>query len=168
MPEVNFDQIRSEEVQEIIGQTPPSLIRWGLTVLFMIMVMLFCISWFVKYPDILKAPVVITTDPAPTTLVSRTSGRITLLKKDNELCHAGELIEYIQSNANPTAVVLLEDQLIRNQPLRISKSVGDLQTYVSAYTRAEADLHIFEATAAHQKQIGQQRNGVRFSKKRFC
>ena len=72
----------------------------GITVIFLVMLALLAASWFIKYPDILVAEVVITSDPAPVTLVTRVPGRITLLKRDKEKCEAGEVIGYIQSNAN--------------------------------------------------------------------
>ena len=93
-------EIRSDQVQEIISQVPHGLVRWGITVIFLVMLALLAASWFIKYPDILVAEVVITSDPAPVTLVTRVPGRITLLKRDKEKCEAGEVIGYIQSNAN--------------------------------------------------------------------
>ena len=72
--------IRSEEVQEIITHMPGGLIRWGICLIFFLFIVLLSISWFVKYPDVIKAKVVVTTDPAPINLVSRTTGKILLLK----------------------------------------------------------------------------------------
>jgi hypothetical protein len=51
--------LRSPQVQEIIGQVPPWLIRWGLTAVFVVIVVLFCLSWFVRYPKTATATVVI-------------------------------------------------------------------------------------------------------------
>ncbi|MBY0434766.1 MAG: hypothetical protein K2U26_11705, partial [Cyclobacteriaceae bacterium] len=62
-------EIRSEEVQEIISHMPGGLIRWGIGLIFFLFVILLGISWFVKYPDVIKAKVVVTTEPAPINIV---------------------------------------------------------------------------------------------------
>ena len=122
-------EIRSNDVQEIISQVPHGLVRWGITVIFLVMLALLAASWFIKYPDILVAEVVITSNPAPVTLVSRVPGRITLLKRDKEKCEAGELIGYIQSNANVVDVLELESWLPKDSLPNRTLELGDLRCY---------------------------------------
>jgi hypothetical protein len=43
-------EIRSEEVQEIIGQVPGGLIRWGITVIFLVMLALLGVNLVYKIP----------------------------------------------------------------------------------------------------------------------
>lgn len=148
-------EIRSEEVQEIIGQVPGGLIRWGITVIFVVMLALLGVTWFIKYPDLLTAPIVITTTPAPVNLVARTGGRIQLLKQDQAPCQAGEIVGVIQSNANLPAVLQLENQIVNELPISLSGSVGELQLYLSAFTQAQVSLNVFTETAAFDKQIEQ-------------
>jgi len=148
-------EIRSEEVQEIIGQVPGGLIRWGITVIFLVMLALLGVTWFIKYPDLLTAPIVITTSPAPVNLVARTSGRIHLLKPDQAPCQAGEIIGVIQSNANLQAVLELEKQVTNGLSISLSGSVGELQLYLSALTQAQVNYSVFTETAAFDKQIEQ-------------
>jgi hypothetical protein len=97
-------EIRSEEVQEIISHMPSGLIRWGIGLIFFLFVVLLGISWFVKYPDVIKAKVIVTTNPAPVNLVSRSAGKILLLKKDNEAVTKNEVIALIQNNASITDI----------------------------------------------------------------
>jgi hypothetical protein len=149
-------EIRSEEVQEIISHVPNSLLRWGLSVIFMVLLALLSITWFIKYPDLLSAPVVITTTPAPVNLVSRTAGKITLLKQDNQLCQPGEVVAFIQSNAEMTAVLDLEQKLVHNKlELETTGSLGDLQPYFSAYINSQKARSIFYETKSYEKQIAQ-------------
>jgi hypothetical protein len=46
-------ELRSEPVTEILGSPPKSIIRWGITVMFLIIIMLFVGSWFFKYPEVI-------------------------------------------------------------------------------------------------------------------
>jgi len=47
--------LRSPQVQEIIGEVPPWLVRWGLSAVFAVIVLFFCLSWFIRYPEITTA-----------------------------------------------------------------------------------------------------------------
>ena len=44
-------ELRSEEVQEVMGQVPAWIVRWGITLLFLVVVALLVGSCFFKYPD---------------------------------------------------------------------------------------------------------------------
>lgn len=149
-------EIRSEQVQEIISQVPHGLIQWGVTVIFIVIVSLLGTTWFIKYPDLLTAKVVITTNPAPVSLVSRTNGKITLLKEDNQSCHEGEIIAYIQSNAVVEAILTLEKELQnKNRDFILAGSLGDLQPYYSSLLNAQSALSLFHQNEAFDKQIAQ-------------
>lgn len=151
----NLIEIRSEEVQEIISHVPNGLVRWGLTVIFFVMLTLFSITWFIKYPDLLTAQVVITTTPAPVNLVSRMNGKITLFKQDNQPCQKDEVIALIQSNAEMSAVLNLEKKLESAGDLKTSGSLGELQTFYSSWINSQAAITLFHQTAAYEKQIEQ-------------
>ncbi len=156
-------EIRSEEVQEIITQMPGGLIRWGIGLIFFLFVVLLSISWFVKYPDVIKAKVVVTTDPAPINLVSRAIGKITLLKKPNETATKNELIAFLQTNASLTDMAYLEAALTSYEGntnttdlfIALDKNIkaGDLQGYVNATVKSLQDLIAFTETKLHEKQI---------------
>lgn len=156
-------EIRSEEVQEIITQMPGGLIRWGIGLIFFLFVVLLSISWFVKYPDVIKAKVVVTTDPAPINLVSRAVGKITLLKKANETAQKNDLIAHLQTNASLTDIAYLEAALTSYEAntnttdlfIALDKNIkaGDLQGYVNATVKSLQDLIAFTETKLHEKQI---------------
>ena len=48
-------ELRSEEVQEVMGQIPAWIVRWGITLLFLVVVALLVGSCFFKYPDVITA-----------------------------------------------------------------------------------------------------------------
>ncbi len=85
-------EIRSPEVQEIIGQAPVSMVRWGIAVIFFVILTLLSISWFIRYPDLLSASVVLTTSPPPVTIVTRTNGNLVMLVSDNVLVEEGDVL----------------------------------------------------------------------------
>ena len=61
MEEHESIELRSEEIQEILGTPPRKIVRWGTTIAFLTFCFLIFVSYFVRYPDVIKAPIVLTT-----------------------------------------------------------------------------------------------------------
>lgn len=102
-------QLRSDEVQDILGKTPVWMIRWGTVLIFGIILMLFFLSWFIKYPDIISTEIVITTAFPPEKIVARTSGKIEdLLVCDKAIVQENTFLAIIQNTANYKDVILLK------------------------------------------------------------
>jgi hypothetical protein len=149
-------EISSVEVQEIMGQIPSRIIRWGMVVLFSVIVSLVSISWFIQYPDLLRASVIITTTPAPHALVSRQSGQLILVVADNKDVQKGELIGYLKTNALPEDVQMIEGLLTSNKNIyaeTLTLTLGDLQSAYSNLVSAERVLSNFLNNKAFDFQI---------------
>lgn len=58
-------ELKSEEIQEILSRPPHALIRWGITVFFMVISFLFIGGCFFSYPDTVEAGITITTENPP-------------------------------------------------------------------------------------------------------
>lgn len=43
-------ELRSEKVRKLLGEIPPSLVRWGLVIMFAIFVALLAVVCFLPYP----------------------------------------------------------------------------------------------------------------------
>ena len=57
--------LRSEEVQEILTAVPNWMIRWGNTLVFLLIILFFGITCFIKNPYIISAEAIVTTFEAP-------------------------------------------------------------------------------------------------------
>ncbi|WP_415036748.1 hypothetical protein [Flavobacterium sp.] len=102
-------ELRSEEVQEILTRVPHWIIRWGSVVILTIMAMLFFVSWLVKYPDIIPAEIIITTNVPPQKLKAKTSGKIeTILVRDKAVISKNTAMAIIENTANYKDVFLLK------------------------------------------------------------
>jgi multidrug resistance efflux pump len=105
-------ELRSEEVQDILTRVPHWMIRWGTVLIFGIIMMLFFVSWFVKYPDIVSTEIVITTNIPPEKLVARTSGKIeTILVQDKSIVKENTPLAIIQNTADYRDVFFLKNIL---------------------------------------------------------
>ncbi|WP_459210975.1 HlyD family secretion protein [Aquimarina rhabdastrellae] len=111
MPENQLDDIklRSEEVQEILTQVPHWMIRWGNLLIFILVIILLFISWLIKYPDVIPAEAIITTEIPPQKEFAQTTGKIdTILVKDNQIVSKDTPLAIIENTANYKDVFFLK------------------------------------------------------------
>jgi multidrug resistance efflux pump len=108
LPTSNF-QLRSEEVQDVLTKIPHWMIRWGSLVVLIILLLLFLVSWMVKYPDIITTEIIITTQIPPEKVVAKTSGKIqAILIDDKAIVNEHTPLAVIENAANYNDVFLLK------------------------------------------------------------
>lgn len=76
-------ELRSEEVQEVMSHVPVWILRWGITVLFCIVIILLIGSYLFKYPDVVEAEITVSTQNPPAYVVARVAGRLEELCAEN-------------------------------------------------------------------------------------
>ena len=102
----------SEEVREVMAQIPRGIIRWGMTYILGTLLVLLAISWLVKYPDVLRAQVVLTTPNPPARIVARASGKISnIFFRENAQVAAGAILGSIENPADSRDVLQLLEVL---------------------------------------------------------
>lgn len=112
MPKKHNIEIYNEEVREIMKEIPGSLIRWGLTVIFLIFVSIVAGSYFFTFKEIISAPLVITTTNPPAPLISKTSGRIARwFVSDGQIVNRDDNVALIENTASLDDIFRLEDIL---------------------------------------------------------
>lgn len=105
-------ELRSEEVQEILTEAPNWMIRWGSALFLGLIVMLFAISWFIKYPDIIPSEAIITTQVPPQKERARSTGRFSaILVEDNQKVTKGQALAVIENTANYEHIYKLKETL---------------------------------------------------------
>lgn len=166
MTEETFE-LRSEEVQDILTKVPHWMIRWGTVLIFAIIIMLFFVSWFVKYPDVVNTEIVITTNIPPERIVSKSSGRIeAILVKNKTLVAKNSTLAIIENTANYKDVFLLKslvDQYDVNNskkkfPFALLKNtqLGEIESAYAVFQKdyqaqqLNQNLHPFEVESRAQ------------------
>ncbi|WP_066755557.1 HlyD family secretion protein [Crocinitomix algicola] len=123
----NQGNIRSDEVQEIMSHVPHWMIRWGITVIFLLIALLIFISWFIKYPDVIQGGVTITTKVPPVKLVTKSSGEIKeLYFEDNSEVKKGQIIAVIDDNFSRSSKNYLSEVIV-NVESNLNKEMSDIQ-----------------------------------------
>lgn len=140
----NEIELRSEEVQEILTRIPHWMIRWGSAVVFLIVILMISVSWFIKYPDIVSAPIVITTNTPPEKIIAKSSGRLTaILVKNKQVVTANSPIAIIENAANFIDVFKLSEKIskfensIQNFPFQDFQNAqfGDIENAFAIFQK---------------------------------
>ncbi len=182
MEEYEKIELRSEEVQEILGTPPGSIVRWGTTVAFLSVILMGFVSYWIKYPDKVPAPITITTSSPPFNLIATTNGYIAQLKVGHkEMVEQGQILVVTKSTADYEDILLLdsmiyglqyydEEELLDFTP-PVVLELGDIQTDYSAFTQNFEDWKYvrtngFEGRSTGQlhQQIRNLRNGIQNDK----
>lgn len=108
--------IRSEAVQEILTRIPNWIVRWGITLILGLIVLLIAMAWLIKYPDVIQGPTTLTTQRPPVKLVTQASGAIRqLYVADNTWIQAASPIAEIANPVSEQAITYLRDFLLKVQ-----------------------------------------------------
>ena len=110
-------EIRSDEVQEIMGTPPRWIVRWGITIIMLVVVILLAGSYFYKYPDIINARVTIVSENPPVSVVARSDGKLDkIFVADKQKVGANTVLGIIENPANYEDAYELIGLLERIQP----------------------------------------------------
>jgi len=108
MPAEQATALRSEGLRDFISYRPGVLVRWGIPLFFLVLLVLAAVSYFIRYPDIIQARARIVSVNPPKPVIAKTGGRLTrILIADNATVNAGDIIAYMESNADPAEVIRL-------------------------------------------------------------
>ena len=146
-------ELRSESVQDILTRPPHWMIRWGNTIIFIILLMILLMSYFIKYPEFVPAPIIVTSQNPPEKLLSRTNSKIEkIFIKDHQEVKKGDVLMILQSTANYSDVLKLKkivDSISPNQIFNFPLSetskfkLGDLQSDYNSFAKAFQDERLF-------------------------
>jgi multidrug resistance efflux pump len=167
MEEQHYVELRSEDVQEILGTPPHWLVRWGTAIVLAGFAMMICAAWFIRYPDVVEAKVTITTAVPPVDVVARTDGRIyKVLTPDKKLVQENDLLVVMQSTADYEDVLNLDmavdawqrsdlDSLKLLTPVR-NLSLGDIQADYADFVQQLENFQLGKGSksAAANSNIG--------------
>lgn len=141
--------LRSEEIEEILGKAPNSLIRNGIMAIAVVVLVLITISYFIKYPDIIESRIIITSNSPPVSIVSRVNGKIQhIFMKDKQYIEKGDWLVIIENPSNYQDINHLKEKLdslnlyfaTENRKFLVSLDnnyiLGEIQPAYSTFLRA--------------------------------
>jgi HlyD family secretion protein len=162
-----FTELRSEEVQEILSRPPKWILKWGILLIFFIVIIVFTSAWLIHYPDLVQASFKLTSANAPKAVLTRTEGKLVrLLVKDGQMVKKGQPLAFLESTANADEVLRLSGLLARAWILassgklegldRLSLSsfnrLGELQNAYQTFEQAHIQLKAYLAYGFYSKK----------------
>jgi multidrug resistance efflux pump len=144
----DIDLNERQDISQMIGNPPSWLLNYGTSAIAWVVLILLAMSYFIKYPDVVTAKVMLTTENPPIRMLAKMGGRVShLLVKNNETVEAGQLLAVMENTAKWQDVLKLEAQL--NSPLILTLKnnnklkLGSLQNSYSTYTQNFKDYLFF-------------------------
>lgn len=144
--------IYSDPVKDIMGRPPRKILQIGTTLIFSVFLLLFVLAWIIKYPDVIRAQVEITTENPPIPVTAKVSGRIkNLYVSDQESVLPGKLLGVIETAASPDEIGELKelvDTITRPELLSIDLTIGftnlgEIQNHWAAFQKNLSDYQTF-------------------------
>jgi HlyD family secretion protein len=176
--------LKSPPVQEILGRPPRWIIRWGITVIMVVIAGLFVGSYFFKYPDVVTATIEVTTENLPVQLVARATGKIdTLFVADNEVVEKEQYLAVIENPANFEDVARLKElvtsyeKTVTSNELQVTSNpsdpafvtrhsllptprLGELQSFYYQFTKSIEDYNYFIQADYYNQKINALRRQI--------
>jgi multidrug resistance efflux pump len=158
-------ELKTEEVNELLTAIPSWMIRWGITTVFILLLVILSLSFFIKYPDKLTAQSVITTINPPVTLVAKSTGKIFKLNaRNSQQVRQGDVLMVIENAANYRDVLNVMhsvDLLQKNIHSKVlpeiqsydSLNLGDLTPAYLAYVKSYNDYKLQLDVRPQEKEI---------------
>ncbi len=163
-----------EDIQRVLGYPPGWALRWGITSVFIAVLAFILMAWFIKYPDVITAKVVVLTENPPIRVFARSDGQISsLLAEDKQNLKKGQIIAILENTANWKDIQRL-DKLVEqwghiNQPeelLRVDLPadlvLGELQNSFAAHQQAVRNFQFFERQQGVFTQIASLKQQIQY------
>lgn len=164
MTEYKEIELRSEEVQEVMDQIPSWMVRWGVTILFIMILLLLIGSYFFKHPDVITTDMILTSTHPTAQVVARSSGRISkLYVADGERVTLGHSLAIIENPALTENVEKLDSLLSKTiqNPNKILQYLlpvkdlllGEIQSSYISYLRSLQEYENYIKLNYYTKKI---------------
>ncbi|MFC5978420.1 MULTISPECIES: HlyD family secretion protein [Flavobacterium] len=157
--------LRSEEVQEILSNPPIWIIRWGITLVFMFVCIIVCLSFIIKYPDFVTAKILVTTNQPTEKVTSRYSGQLDkIFIKNRDTVKKGQKLAIIKNTGNFRDVYLLKN-IIDTLPFEINSfrfpfnktshlTLGDINNAYVNFEKSYTDYFLLKNLDPYTNQLG--------------
>ena len=171
-------ELRSEEVQEVLGSVPSWILRRGITLLTLVVFILLVGSWLFKYPEIISAPLILTTATPPAGIVARTNGKIAILQvKDQQQVKPEDCLAVIENPASYDDILFLKQELVKLRKnvdieknyylMRKDIKLGGIQSSYSSFLQNLDNYNKFIEQNYYPQKINSAKKLIEENKKHF-
>ncbi|MCZ4693796.1 HlyD family efflux transporter periplasmic adaptor subunit [Ancylomarina euxinus] len=167
MPGVSNLVNRSERVKAILGQPPRWILRWGITIITSVIILLLLGSYFFRYPDLIVSDITLISSSPPIPVIPKVSGNLDLLfVKDNQVVTKNQILGIIDNPSNyedicdlkctiDTLSKILENEKCysKNIKLKNEYQLGDLFNKYSIFLSQWSRYNLFKEIKYNDAQV---------------
>jgi multidrug efflux pump subunit AcrA (membrane-fusion protein) len=158
MEEHELIELRSDEVQEILGTPPSWIVRWGTTIIGLVLISLGVLSYVIKYPDVVEGEAMISSSAPPTPIIARADGNISkLCINEKDFVKANQVLAVLQNTADYQSIISTGDMTLKIQADNFDNllslkpdrtlQMGDIQAEYSNFIQS---LESYQFSATNQ------------------
>lgn len=146
-------QAPPDEIQDMLGNPPGWLLRSGITMAFMVLCIGLALTWLIRYPDKMEAPVLLQSEYPPTEVLASGMQRIATIEvQDRQAVQQGQLLAIYENPADWAAVqqaIAFQEELPK---ALATKNVLELQTpsYLALGTLQNSYSNLLQSVQALQ------------------
>ena len=150
-----------DPIDDIIGRAPAWIVRFGISLVFIIVALLVSVTWMIKYPHTLEARITLSSERPPAEVAAKSGGAITqLFVRDHERVPAGAPLAVLDNTADFEAMRELSEQMQQfsrffDNPLAFpdiswkkEAQLGDAQSAYLDFIRTLEEYHVFRTAGA--------------------
>ncbi len=142
------------EIEEIISNKPPLIVRWGTVYFFFVLAGIGLVSWFIKYPDIVVARAKLNSVNAPKEVITRTEGKlIKIVIKENERVEAGQVLGFMESIGNHQSILTIGKQIDSINNLISQNRTDEITHFFPDYSNQQFSSNLGELQTPYQTFI---------------
>jgi multidrug resistance efflux pump len=159
------------EIREILGSIPGWGLRWGITAVFVAIMLLLLLAAWIRYPDTISAPVVILTENPPVRLLAQRGGQLDQLKVEEEaVVSAGDILAVFENTAHLDDILKLDGWLNQQEQrgsldlehIPQNLNLGSLQPIYAQLQQLAKDYRYFDTQQDVVQKIAAMRNQMNY------
>jgi multidrug resistance efflux pump len=169
-PELDSDV--SMDLDESLGAPPSRILRWGISVIFGVLILVLSLTSIIRYPEIIDAPIIITTLNPPVQLVANANGKLQyLFVKDGQSISKDQILAVIENPSDYQTIIQLQKDVQELKALVLQENfekisisnyglLGDLQSEYNTLSRAVSTYHIFVNANSFKNKVQSLQNQI--------
>lgn len=155
-------ELRSEDFSEVLGEIPSWILRWGITMIAGVVLILLIGSAIFRYPDTITSTITLTGTIPVSGVVAKTSGKLQeLYVENNQQVKMNAFLAVIENPAKTADIIWLKElvqkvssgldtiALIPSRQLQL----GSLQSLYSSFYLTMSEYRQFKELAYHLRKI---------------
>jgi len=134
----NSGETKSELATEILSSEYGFLEKWAILLSLAVLIVLFSLGLFIRYPDTIEVEATLTAKTAPKEIVIREQGRLVkLFTANGKRVHPGAVIGWVESVADHEEVIALSNEVRLGVGMY---NINDLEHIASLFTKPYFNL----------------------------